>query len=87
MREEIGGVNYDADAQLKFGSPETREDFSAAKDPSPRTELLLRLKAGRNDEVDPEDESGANELADLDESEKEARLLAARLKELKRRTA
>ncbi|HZL13145.1 MAG TPA: 3'-5' exonuclease, partial [Verrucomicrobiae bacterium] len=83
MREEIGGVNYDSDAKLKLGSPETREDFSAAKDSSPRTELLLRLKAGRNDEVDPENESGANELADLEESEKEARMLAARLAELK----
>ncbi|HEY5233326.1 MAG TPA: helicase-exonuclease AddAB subunit AddA [Verrucomicrobiae bacterium] len=83
MREEIGGVNYDSEAKLKFGSPEARGNFSAAKDSSPRTELLLRLKAGRNDEVDPENESGANELADLEESEKEARMLAARLAELK----
>jgi ATP-dependent helicase/nuclease subunit A len=83
MQEEIGGVNYDAEAKLKFGSPKTRVDFSIAKDPSPRTELLLRLKAGRNDEADSENESGANELADLEESEKEARLLALRLTELK----
>ncbi|HUZ08278.1 MAG TPA: 3'-5' exonuclease, partial [Candidatus Paceibacterota bacterium] len=83
MRGEIGGVNYDADAQLKFGSPEAREDFSAAKDSSPRTELLLRFKAGRKEEVDPENESGTNKLADLEESEKEARLLALRLIELK----
>ena len=83
MREEIGGVNHDDEAKLKFGSSETRADFSAAKDSSPRTELLLRFKAGRNDEVDPENESGANELADLEESEKEARLLASRLAELK----
>ncbi|HEX3889449.1 MAG TPA: helicase-exonuclease AddAB subunit AddA [Verrucomicrobiae bacterium] len=83
MREEIGGVNYDDEAKLKFGSPETRADFSAAKDSSPRTELLLRFKAGRNDETDLENESGVNELADLEESEKEARLLAARLLELK----
>ena len=80
MREELGGVNYDDEAKLKFGSPETRTDFSAAKDSSPRAELLLRLKAGRND---ADDESGANELADLDESEKEARLLALRLLALK----
>jgi ATP-dependent helicase/nuclease subunit A len=82
MREEIGGVNYGDEAKLRFGSPETRGDFSAAKDSSPRTELLLRFKAGRND-VEADDESGANELADLEESEKEARLLAARLTELK----
>jgi ATP-dependent helicase/nuclease subunit A len=83
MREEIGGVDYDDDAKLKFGSLETRAEFSAAKDSSPRTELLLRLKIGRNDEVDSENEAGSNELADLEESEKEARLLAARLAELK----
>jgi ATP-dependent helicase/nuclease subunit A len=83
MREEIGGVKYDADAQLKFGSSETRADFSVAKDSSPRAELLLRVKAGRNEPSEPDDESGANELADLEESEKEARLLALRLIELK----
>jgi ATP-dependent helicase/nuclease subunit A len=82
MREEIGGVNYDAEAQLKFGEPETRVDFSAAKDPSPRAELLLRLKTGRND-AEADDESGAIELGDLEESEKEARLLALRLLGLK----
>jgi ATP-dependent helicase/nuclease subunit A len=83
MREEIGGVNYDAEAQLKFGEPEKRADFSTAKSSSLLVELILRLKAGRNDEADPENESGANELANLEESEKEARLLAARLLELK----
>ena len=31
MREEIGGVNYDDEAKLKFGSPETRADFSTGK--------------------------------------------------------
>ena len=34
MREEIGGVNYDDEAKLKFGTPETpRPNFSAATDP------------------------------------------------------
>ena len=49
MREEVGGVNYDAEARLKFGSPETRADFSLAKDRSPRAELLLRLKRDRGE--------------------------------------
>ena len=83
MREEIGGVDYDAEAQLKFGSPEARVNFSTAKDSTPRTELLLRLKAGRNGEADSENEAGTDELADLEESDKEARLLALRLLELK----
>jgi ATP-dependent helicase/nuclease subunit A len=77
MREEIGGVTYDADAQLKFGLPQMRENLSAAKDSAPRVELLLRLKAGRNDPADEE-----SELANLDEAQKEARLIATRLKRL-----
>jgi ATP-dependent helicase/nuclease subunit A len=82
MREAFGGVEYDDDARLKFGSPETRADFSIAKDSSPRTELLLRLKAGRNEPTEADDDSGADELADLGETEKEARLLVMRLKQL-----
>ena len=83
MCEEISGVDYDDEAKLKFGSPEARANFSITKDSTPRAELILRLTAGRNDEVESENESGVNELADLEESEKEARLLAARLAELK----
>src|SRR5208283_4105900 len=54
MREEIGGVNYDEEAKLKFGSPETRADFSVAKKPSPRAELLLRLKTKPTEVSDDE---------------------------------
>ena len=81
MREEIGGVSYDEETKLKFGSPETRANFSAAKNPAPRAELLLRLKKGRNE--NSESENGGDDLADLEELEKEARLLALHLKELK----
>ena len=80
MREAIGGVNYDGDAKLKFASPEKREDFNMAIDPSPRTDLLLRLKK-RPGEVSV-DENG--DFADLEESDKEARLLARHLDNLKR---
>jgi len=76
MREEIGGVNYDDEAKLKFGSPESRADFRAAKNSPPRAELLLWLKPGRDAEA------ADDELAGLGEAEKEARLLARRLKEL-----
>ncbi len=82
MRAEVGGVAYDAEAQLKFGSPETRADFSVAKDVSSRAELLLRFKAGRSEPAEADDEPGADELADLSETEKEARLLVMRLKQL-----
>jgi len=82
MRETLGGVEYDDNAKLRFGSPKTRADFSVTNDSSPRTELLLRLKTRHNDEADSENESGADELADLGETEKEARLIAKRLKQL-----
>ncbi|MGH7976560.1 MAG: UvrD-helicase domain-containing protein, partial [Limisphaerales bacterium] len=81
MREETGGVDYDDEAKLKFGSPETRVDFSLAKNPAPRAELLLRFKKNRGG--NSEDESDGDDLADLEESEKEARLLALRFLELK----
>src|SRR5882724_2888220 len=81
MREEVGGVNYDDEAKLKFGSPETRADFSAAKDPSPRAELLLRFAKNRSDNSEGENDNA--DLADLEESEKEAWMLAMRLLELK----
>jgi ATP-dependent helicase/nuclease subunit A len=79
MRPEIGGVRYDAEARLQFGTPDRRVELSAARDASPRVELLLRFKKGRND-AEPGDDSRGDDLADLQETEKEARLLALRLK-------
>jgi len=76
MREEIGGVTYDDEAKLKFGSPATRADFSIAKNPSPRVELRLRLKPGRDEVV------ADGELADLADADKEARHIALHLKKL-----
>jgi ATP-dependent helicase/nuclease subunit A len=81
MREEVGGVRYDAEARLQFGAPDRRAELSVAKDASPRAELLLRFKKGRND-AETGDETGDDDLADLQETEKEARLLALRLKRL-----
>jgi ATP-dependent helicase/nuclease subunit A len=92
MREEIGGVNYDEEAKLKFGrrwgetpgepdqlSETAREDARPTEN-GPRVELLLRLKNSGNENSDFEND---DEIADLDESEKEARMLALRLLGLK----
>ncbi|HEY1489402.1 MAG TPA: UvrD-helicase domain-containing protein, partial [Verrucomicrobiae bacterium] len=76
MREEIGGVEYNEDAQLKFGEPEKRAKLGTAKTAEPRVELLLRTKKMATEFSDDENE----ELADLDETTKEARLIAMRLK-------
>jgi ATP-dependent helicase/nuclease subunit A len=81
MRPEIGGVGYDAEARLQFGKPKDRAALSAAGDSSPRAELHLLFKKGRDD-AGGGDESGDDDLADLQETEREARLLALRLKQL-----
>jgi len=83
MHGKVGGVQYDAEAQLQFGSSGTRSALSVAEDFTPRVELLLRLENNRRAKTDIENEAGTDELADLEESETEARLLAFRLKELK----
>ncbi|HEV2436508.1 MAG TPA: UvrD-helicase domain-containing protein [Verrucomicrobiae bacterium] len=81
MREEVGGVIYGTESRLQFGAPEQRLALALAGDPSPRAELLLRFKDGRDDRQ-TNDESGDNNLAELEETEKEARLVAYRLREL-----
>jgi ATP-dependent helicase/nuclease subunit A len=81
MRPEIGGVGYDAEARLQFGAPKSRAELSATSDSSPWAELHLLFKKGRDD-AGGGDESGDDDLADLQETEREARLLALRLKQL-----
>jgi ATP-dependent helicase/nuclease subunit A len=83
MREEIGGVRYDAEAQLQFGSPETRAVLGLAGESTPRAELLLHFKTSGRGEANFENETGTDILAGLQETEKEAWLLAQRLKGLK----
>jgi len=78
MRAEIGGVTYDQNAELKFGSPKAREGFSAKSDSAPRAALFIRFKNGRNKGDEAEDD----ELAGLDDTQLEARLVAQRLKDL-----
>ena len=87
MREEIGGVSYDEAAELKFGVPEKRESLSRKLDGEPSVELHLRLKDGNEEDVAGEDnlgggETAANELLILEATEKEARMVALRLREL-----
>ncbi len=81
MREEIGGVKYDTQAHLQFGAAEQRTALGLARNPAPRAELLLRLKGGRN-EATADDQSGDGELVELEEAEKEAQLVAHRLRDL-----
>jgi ATP-dependent helicase/nuclease subunit A len=89
MRREIGGVPYGDDARLRFGAPENRHGLSLAHNPTPRVELRLRLKRGGDDVPPSEDETDTvqkrawTEMMNLEEPEKEARMVALGLKELK----
>jgi ATP-dependent helicase/nuclease subunit A len=82
MREEAGGVNYEP---LKFGAPEDHE-ASAAMDRHPST-VEFHLIA-RADDQSADDDSGEasdekQDAPDLLAVEREARLVARRLRELK----
>jgi ATP-dependent helicase/nuclease subunit A len=81
MRENVGGVGYDAGAHLQFGAPEQRAALGLTRNATPRAELLLRLK-GNGDSTPADDDSGDSDLSELEEAEKEARLVACRLREL-----
>lgn len=90
MRPEVGGLAYDDEAALRFGVPDKRRALSRAANPSPRVELHLRVKpkptrAGAA--LDPSGTSApANTAPDaageLQDAEKEARLVALRLQQL-----
>jgi ATP-dependent helicase/nuclease subunit A len=80
MTEDVGGVLYNEQAKLRFGSPATRAELSVTQNPGPRVEMLLRKKK-RGESADPE--GGDDSLAGLQESELEAMTVAARLRELK----
>ncbi|MDB6019067.1 MAG: ATP-dependent deoxyribonuclease subunit [Pedosphaera sp.] len=86
MRCEIGSVPYDTDAQLRFGDPANRHALSLAGDAAPRVELHVRLKSSANDDTPAEPGEATQawtEMMNLEEAEKEARLIALRLRELK----
>lgn len=87
MREEIGGVVYDEAARLQFGAPEQRAALSSRPDDAPSVEIHLVVK-GSGDEANSADAESAfapgTELADLESAEREARLVALRLRNLHR---
>ncbi|HWX19959.1 MAG TPA: UvrD-helicase domain-containing protein [Candidatus Binatia bacterium] len=86
MRKEVGGVSYDETARLRFGAPTERRELGRTAASIPPVELHLRLK--RRGEAPDSDEEASDELVevrDLEETDKEARLVALRLLELKAR--
>lgn len=83
LREEVGGIGYPPEAYLQFGDPAGRSALSRTTDPQPRVELCLRLIAGNRSTEDPDDSANAAAEEELTNAETEARIAAARLRELK----
>ncbi|HWH69381.1 MAG TPA: 3'-5' exonuclease, partial [Candidatus Sulfotelmatobacter sp.] len=84
MRREVGGVPYDDQARLRFGALEQRQPLSRAANATACAELLLRLKShSETSEAEEEHDSALAEVRDLEEVDKEARMVALRLRELK----
>ena len=79
MQPEMGRVQFDDDARLKFGAPEKRRALGRQESPGPRVHLHLRLTELAKAGAEPEHES---EVAELTGAEHEARIVANRLREL-----
>ena len=84
MRSEIGGVTYDDEAELKFGALATRAHLSRGTSASPHVEIHLRTKTKDDNGGENGDGGEASEVAEMDSTEKEARLVALQLKKLRR---
>jgi ATP-dependent helicase/nuclease subunit A len=84
MRPELGGTAYDQQTQLRFGAPEERFGLSAAASGEPCVELHLWPKP-KIDSADTDEQEAEipSELVELEDAEKEARLVALRLLQLK----
>ncbi len=80
MRDAIGGVAYEP---LTFGALQDRIELSMRGSDSPRVELHLICKSENDEEPAGEENGSASEIADLLVTEREARLVGLRLRELK----
>jgi ATP-dependent helicase/nuclease subunit A len=84
MHRELGGVAYDELARLRFGAAAERRALSTAPNCPRCVELHLRLKSDRGAEHGEEKPPEAlEELLELEETDKDARLVALRLRELR----
>lgn len=86
MQPIVGGLRYDTQAELQFGAPKIRRDLSATGDVQPRVELHVLTKD--DESAMPLEESEAPrkaraEIPDLQAAEREAALIALRLRQLK----
>ncbi len=82
MRPEVGGVTYEA---LEFGAPDKRSELAVNAGDAPRVEFHLIARAGQENDADSQEgEAEAGKVVpDLLATEREARLVARLLRELK----
>ncbi len=81
MRASVGGVTYDAEAELRFGNPAERAPLAARSSTEPRVELHVLTSDEMVDSAEGNDGQGdAEELLAI---EREARFVATRLRELR----
>jgi ATP-dependent helicase/nuclease subunit A len=83
MRPQVGGIAYDSDARLIFGAPAERAAIRACSDQDGTPELHLVLKQTSQAVSSDPEPKGTSAVEELQDAEKEARLAASRLIELK----
>ena len=85
LRERVGGISYGRDAALQFAKPEVRAALSLVAGAAPRVELhvLPHKLDGVNDTDGDGAEESFDELAEVPAAQREARLVARRLTELR----
>jgi ATP-dependent helicase/nuclease subunit A len=76
MTEDLGGIAYDEEARLKFGAAQSRPTMAARPGETPRVELHVIVN-GAKDDLEETEEAPSSGV------EIEARLVGARLLELK----
>lgn len=83
MQAGPGQVAYDEQARLRFGAASERPALSIAAQTSACVELHLRVRGSKTENGSLEPSEGLASLADLEEVEKDARLVGLRLQSLK----
>jgi ATP-dependent helicase/nuclease subunit A len=81
MQKDLGGLDYDAEAALKFGGSAERSAMRSVPGEKPPVELHVLLSdeepESQKPDADPEEDQ-----PELEEAEQEARLVAGRLRQL-----
>ncbi len=83
MRSEAGGLGYDANAELQFGARDQRRALSREADQAARVEIHFCCPPIDRENRDEEEDAASAAADDATVPEREARLVAGRLAQLK----